>query len=343
MIGERVRHVREACQLTQEELARSSGVAQPTISQIEAGRILKPSTDVIERIAAATLYPATFFYLGPLPDMPEGRYRRMSRSSPKVSRQIRAQVRQIVELVQRAEPEIRLPAVAIDPIRATERVTDATIDQLAYSTRRLLGLGDRDPIPNVMRAVERGGVIVVRLPHGTPDHDGFSAWPDYGLEGRPVVAVTGSHPGDRDRFSVAHELGHLLLHTAREAQHPKLAESEAHLFAGAFLLPRSAAIELLRPPITLRVLMGVKAHFGVSMAMTARRAFQLELIDRQHYASLLKQLSARRWSRNEPIEVRPEEPQLIKKVVDRLAGSGSLRQRADRLSLPVFALAAIAA
>jgi Zn-dependent peptidase ImmA (M78 family)/DNA-binding XRE family transcriptional regulator len=342
VIGERVRLAREASRLTQQELADSAGLAQATVSEIEAGRVVEPAPEAIKDIALATGFPDTFFKGGPLPDLPEGRYRRLKRgTSIKIDKQVRAQTRQVLEVIQRSESVLKLPPVAIEARR--DRGLIADMESLAAQVRSSLGIGFRDPIPNMTRAVERAGVVVVRLPSELPFHDGFSAWPDYGLDGRPVIALTGHRSPDRERFTVAHELGHLVLHTLRgDDVTPKQAEDEANRFAGAVLIPLEAAKEAMRHPVTLRILMGVKAHYGVSIAAGAQRALDIGLISREHFISLRKQLSARQWTRQEPIDVTPEQPILIRKIVDGLAGSGSVLERARRISMPTFTLQAIA-
>jgi Zn-dependent peptidase ImmA (M78 family)/DNA-binding transcriptional regulator YdaS (Cro superfamily) len=340
VIGERVRLARESCRLTQAALAELAGVSQGTLSDLEAGRILSPAEDMVKRVASATQFPVAFFHLGPLPDLPEGSYRRLKRASSKVGKQVRAQVRQVVELVERSEEQrLRLPHVALQPVETLADIDE--IEEVAQEVRRSLGVGSRDPIPNLTRAVERAGVVVVWLPTEMEDHDGYSVWPDFGLGGRPVIAVSRGS-GDRDRFTIAHELGHLVLHSRRDPRTPNAAEREAHRFAGALLLPKEAALEAIRPPVTLRVLMGVKATFGSSIAMNAQRALDLQLIDRDHFVSLRKQLSKRGWTRSEPVEVAPEKAVLIAKVLDLMGGEGSLVQRAERVSMPPLTFRSLA-
>ena len=341
MIGERVHHARDACGLTQQELAGAAGLSQATVSEIEAGRVLNPAEDTVARIAQATQFPVGFFYRGPLPDLPEGHYRRLARGTMKVARQVRAQVRQVVEIVQASEANLKLPPVVLEPIRDVRDL--AAIEAIADMVRANLGLSPDDPIPNLTRAVERAGILVVHLPGRMKDHDSYASWPDFSLGGRPVIALTGGHPGDRDRFNVGHELGHLLLHTLRPNTDPRQAEAEANRFAGALLLPRRSAAEALRQPITLRVLMGVKATYGISIGMAAQRARDLELISKAQFVSLRKQLSARGWTREEPVDVTPERPLLISKIITILAGDGSTLERATRLSLPVFSFRALTA
>ncbi len=336
MIGERLRLAREACGLTQAELAELAEVTQGALSQIEAGRVLTPAPETVRAIANATGFPVKFFDLGPLPDLPEGNYRKQARGTSRADKQIRARARQIVELVQRSESVVGLPKVTITPV--DEAKDAAEIEELVVEIRDLLGVGASDPIPNLMRAMERAGVIVVRLPGEMRHHDSFSAWPDYGFGGRPIVVLTGGHTGDRDRFTVGHELGHLVLHTVRRGVEPAQAEAEAHRFAGALLLPKEAAREAMKAPLTLRDLMGVKATYGISIAASARRAWDLKLIGHEQYKSLNRQISARQWKKVEPVDVPSEQPVVVGKIVAALGGDGSTHQRADRAMVPAFML-----
>lgn len=342
MIGERVKLAREARQLTQVALASMAGVSQGTLSDLERGRITETAASVIEAIARATTFPVSFFYLGPLPDLPEGNYRKLKRGKSKVDHQIRAEVRQLTELVQRAERVMTLPAVTLKPLR--EAVSLDQLEEIASDTRVVLGVGQDDPIPNLTRAVERAGVVVVHLAETLDDHQGFSAWPDFGLDGRPILALPRGNPGDRDRFTTAHEVGHLLLHTLHRGAEPARAEKEANRFAGALLLPADAAVAAMKPPVTLRSLMDVKAQFGTSIAVGAQRARDLGVISQDHFVSLRKQISARGWTRGEPVDVPSEQPLVIKKVMRAMGGgTGSLQDQAGRAATPLFTYKALSA
>jgi Zn-dependent peptidase ImmA (M78 family)/DNA-binding XRE family transcriptional regulator len=340
MIGERVRHARDFCGLTQTALAELTGVLQSKISEIEAGRNTDPKTDDVGRIARATGFPMSFFYLGPLPDVPTGNFRRLKRGKAQVTRQIRAQTRQIIELIQRTEDTLRLPPVRLDPVDHID-----SLESVVAVFRDAAGVGERDPIPNLTRATERTGVVVARLPGEIPDHSGFSVWPDFGFGGRPVIVFSSSDAGDRQRFTIAHELGHLLLHSPMRDDEldAKGAEVEANRFAGALLLPEEAARESLRSPLTLATLAHVKATFGVSIGMGARRAFDLGLIDEVRFVSLRKQLTGRGWHHHEPVDVPNEEPLLIRRVLDAISSGKSAVDRDDSVEMPAFAYRSLAA
>jgi Zn-dependent peptidase ImmA (M78 family)/transcriptional regulator with XRE-family HTH domain len=340
MIGERVRHARDFCGLTQDGLAELAGVPQGRISEVEAGRDGSPKADVVAAIARATSFPVEFFYLGPLPDLPDGNFRRLKRGKTRVTRQVRAQARQIVEVVQRAEPLLTMPPVHIKPVRI---VGSDDIEGIAASVREDAGVGYFDPIPNLTRAVERAGVVVAAFAGEIPDHFGFSAWPDFGFDGRPIVVFAANDPGDRQRFTIGHELGHLILHSPlrQDELESRRAEAEANEFAGALLLPREVAMEAMRPPLTLHTLAQVKATFGVSIAMCIERAHGLKLISDERHLSLRKQLTGRGWHRHEPVEVPNETPVLIRRILELVGEGQTVADRATNVKMPLFAYRAL--
>lgn len=307
--------------MNQATLAQGAGVTQPAISLIERGG---PTSDhTLDAISGVTGYSLSFLKRGPLPELPDLtlHFRRRSNALRGEERRLRAYVRQGLELWLDLEEHLgntnvaEVPPVNIQP--HSEAIDEEAIESLALWTRRRLGVGSDDPIPNVLRMTERAGVIVF----GTSSihtHDAVSAWPDRPF-GRPVICYSKGRHGDRQRLSVAHEIGHLLLHQYRYVE-PKQAEREAFRFAAALLIPRQSALESIVPPVTLRTLAWTKSQWGVSIAALARRAFDLRIIGQSRYTSLMKQLSARGWRKEEPVEVAEEHPTVLAKMLRLVCG-----------------------
>jgi Zn-dependent peptidase ImmA (M78 family) len=103
-------------------------------------------------------------------------------------------------------------------------------------------------------------VWVVAIPVPLPQRDAFSTWAG-GDGSTPVIVVAATTAGDRRRFSVAHEVGHLVLHQIPQGSPDEL-ERQAYAFAEAFLLPEAAMRQVLVPPITLTTLADLKARWG---------------------------------------------------------------------------------
>jgi Zn-dependent peptidase ImmA (M78 family) len=200
-------------------------------------------------------------------------------------------------------------------------------------------VGPVDPIPNVIRAVERAGVMVIGSAHEIEKHYGASYWPDF-PEGRPVICFSRGLPGDSERLTIGHEVGHLRLHQLRTVD-DKTAEQEAFRFGSALLLPRPMAVKEIPCPVTLRGLVNVKARWGISIAALVKLCLDLELITPERATSLFKQISARGWRKNEPVEVAEEHPLLVRRVVEAATGTTKPAALAQRLGIPAIAISEI--
>jgi Zn-dependent peptidase ImmA (M78 family)/transcriptional regulator with XRE-family HTH domain len=308
----RLQQARELRGWTQTALAQQVGVHQSAIAQLETGR-MQPSPEVLDAISRATGFPPAFFTRPSGPVFPLGslRFRARAAMTARQRRQACWYAQTLYELmasmaVQTEYPAPRLPWLDSDPVVA------------AAVTRQAMGLPPDQPIGPLIRTLERGGVWVLAIPVPLPQRDACSAWAG-GDGATPVIVVAATPAGDRRRFSVAHELGHLVLHQVPEGS-PHALERQADLFAEAFLLPAAAMREALAPPITLTTLADLKARWGVSLQALIRRARTLEIIPHSHYQALSAQLGARGWRTQEPIAVPVERPRALRQLAELLYG-----------------------
>lgn len=182
------------------------------------------------------------------------------------------------------------------------------IEALAAAARDLIGARQDRVINNVIRCIERLGILVtgIELPDLSDRIDGMST--PKRTEDPFVMAIDFLKPGDRTRFSGAHELGHVLLHTESRPVNRESREAEADAFASAFLLPREPMLDELSPGLTLAGYARVKARWGVSIQAIIRRGLDLGVIDQDRYRSLHIQISSRGWRKSEPVEIPKEVP-----------------------------------
>jgi len=147
-----------------------------------------------------------------------------------------------------------------------------------------------------------------------------------------VKALSRNAPGDRQRFNLAHELGHLVLRIVGEL----IEERAVNRFAGAFLVPSEAAIQELgarRKALSYSELYLLKHRYGMSMQAWVYRAKDLGIISqsaaRAHFADFRRM----GWHRKEPGEqLDPEEPKRFERLVHRaLAEDLISRSRAEEL------------
>jgi Zn-dependent peptidase ImmA (M78 family)/transcriptional regulator with XRE-family HTH domain len=326
----RLRQARELRGLTQTALARQVGVHPSAIAQLETGRI-QPSPEVLEALGRATGFPPAFFTRpgGPLLPLGSLRFRARAAMTARQRRQAWGYAQTVYELmawmvVQTEYPAPRLPRLDNDPVAA------------AALTRQALGLAPDRPIGPLIRTLEHHGVWVLAIPVPLPRRDACSAWAG-GDGATPVLVVAATPAGDRRRFSVAHEVGHLVLHQVPQGA-PHALEQQADAFAEAFLLPAAAMCAAFVPPITLTTLADLKTRWGVSLQALIRRAHTLDLLTPSQYRSLSAQLGARGWRTQEPIAVPVERPRALRQLAELLYGRPmAYASLADALGLdPAF-------
>lgn len=318
--GDRIRLARELQRWTQQELVAATGEALTTaaLSQLETGQT-RPTPRTLAAIAQATRCPPAFFVARPQDRAPAGFFRSLRAASARDRRQYLARARLLHDFVGALEEYIALPDLDLPRYQLAAGDLDE-IERVAERVRADWDLGD-GPIRHVIRAIERRGVIMVRVADFTREIDAFSVC----FEERPVV-VLGSEKAvtARSRFDAAHELGHLVLHSDDEAG-TKDAERQAHEFAAAFLMPASAIRDQLPTRADWPTLMRLKTSWRVSIQALLRRALTLEVMSKQRYVSAMKAVSARGWRTTEPgdKELGPlEAPALLERALDALQEQG---------------------
>jgi transcriptional regulator with XRE-family HTH domain len=250
----RLQQAREVRGWTQTALARLVGVHQSAIAQLEVGR-MQPSPEVLAAISRSTGFPLAFFTRPSAPAFPVGslRFRARAAMTARQRRQASWYAQTLYELMAYMAAQTEYPAPCV-PQLASDPVAAAAI------TRQALGLAPDWPIGPLIRTLERGGVWVVAIPVALPPREAFSTWAG-GDAATPMIVVAATTAGDRRRFSVAHELGHLVLHQVPQGS-AHAVEQQADAFAAAFLLPEAAMRRVLVPPITLTTLADLKARWG---------------------------------------------------------------------------------
>ncbi|MCH9731683.1 MAG: XRE family transcriptional regulator [Actinomycetia bacterium] len=311
----------------QVEFAERLGVANGSISKIENGRMLVPD-DLIEQMASVLDCTPAFLVarerVGPTT---RPWLRAYADASKKTVDQQTADCTTAIE-VSEVLGLRRIPDSI--PIFDGDLSDDDAIEQFALDVRAAAQLGDADVVGNSIRAAERLGCLVLPMRNELGKHLGLSVRANL----VPVICVslaatehseTGV-PGDRQRFTVAHELGHLGLHAGlgppESAHDASRVEKQAHHFAGAFLGPGDALLQDLRGEgsrVTLRTLAILKERWGISIKALVMRFQGLGVIGSDQARSLYKQISARGWNKSEPIRVGGEEAIWLQRAIKHAA------------------------
>ena len=315
-VGDRVRRLRLSAGFSQSELADRAALTQATVSSAENGRL---RLDSVELGRLALHVRCTTSYLTRRDDDPLVSTRPWLRAYADAPKRAVDQQRAVCELLVESLDRLALRTLPdLLPVEAIDPNDDDGIEMLALDARRLADIADDAVVGNATRAAERLGCLVVPMHAELGRHVGLSLR----INQIPVVCVSRpSHdphrhvPGDRQRLTVLHELGHLALHTScpppdTSAEAAAL-ERQAHRFASAFLIPAEALsdeVDRSGGRVTLRTLGDIKKRWGVSIKALVVRCDQLGLLkSKDHARSLYKQISARGWNKNEPYPTGNEE------------------------------------
>lgn len=313
--GQRVRQAREIRRLTQPELAQAVGISQAAVSKIESSQ-LQPANDTVLALAFATGFPPPFFHWAPADDLPLGSLLYRAQTSLSASNRDRAHewTRLLWDTVGALATRLELIPVGLPRLQGEDPVAAARL------TRSELGIGPHEPIPHLINALERNGVLVLALPETMEGLDAFSVWAG-SQDQVPLVVISPKAAGDRQRLSVAHEAGHLVLHRPPVVG-IKQAELEAAAFAAELLMPADALRREIQIPVTLTQLAPLKPRWRVSIQALVRRSYDLDLISERHYRDLFKQVTIRGWRISEPanLAVELERPRGFRKMLEIIYG-----------------------
>ncbi|TAH34562.1 MAG: ImmA/IrrE family metallo-endopeptidase [Planctomycetota bacterium] len=300
---------REGCDLTQEELAIRIAYSQTKVSKIESGLRPLPSEDLPELARVLGQAPGFFSTRPPQRVMETGLYHQRSlKTAP--ARKLKAMDRKVDILQVRIEGLLHGLKLNVFPgFEPVEPEDAASVEDIARQIRRRWGLAS-GPALGLSERVERSGGIVVLLEFATPKDDGRSF---HNPPSPPVIVVNRSKPGDRQRWIIAHEVGHLIMHAYGSAGRD--AEREADRFAAEFLMPEEDIRPELYHPVTLERLTALKHRWRVSIQALARRAKDLGVISESRYIGIMSEISRRGWRKHEPVSVEQERPTLIDAVI----------------------------
>jgi len=298
---------RESRGLSQQALADALEVGQSYVSKIETG-VFAVSDEKLEALSRALDYPPHFFFQGGSllgVGISEMFHRKRQDVPQKVLSKIHAcveiRIRNLAALLRVMEMTCDVPHYGIDEF--------ADPEDIARMTRAHWHMS-RGPVQDVVQTLESMGVMIVEMDFETTKVDAISRWIP-GLP--PIFFVNVSIPKDRLRYTLAHELGHMVMH---DTASPNM-EDEANLFAAEFLMP-AQDVRADLAGLTLPKLAQMKRYWKVAMTALLVRAEQLETISMNKARSLWAQISAAGYKTHEPIELSldGEHPMLLHQLVE---------------------------
>ena len=288
---------------TQKEAAELIGVSQGKLSKAE-NQLQSLPDDVIAKIARVYDLPTSFFCRVEDRSAEEHFYFRRKVTIPvKTIESFKAQIQVLKLVLDDILSPIELPECTLPTLSPKEY----PIKDIAATIRQKLGIG-YGPVPNLTSILEKNGILVFKFDFGTNQLDGLSSITS---SGHKIIFLNNQMPNDRNRFSLAHEIGHIVMHIGQGQPGSEELEREANEFASAFLMPEDE-IGIMLANLNLATLAELKRRCRVSMRALIRRARDLNCLSDQGYRSFQISFSRLGYTKEEPVAIPVETPTVIR-------------------------------
>lgn len=285
---------REARGYSQADLAERSGVSRSYISKFEQDS-LQMSDELISKLMTVLKFQDSLFYAN-TDILPPALYRRRDTVPAKTLMQIDANINlfhmNIARLLNAMNKEA--PSIPVIPI-AESGSAEAAADKL----RKVWKL-NKGAIQNLTQVLEDHGIITVAMEFGTERVDSRSILID---DKFPVIFYNKKLLGDRLRFTLAYELGHIVMHTRTNLNTFTDLSKEANSFAAEFLMPKDEIAKDLGTNVDLELLAKLKGKWKASMHAILYRAVDLQVITENQKRYLINEFNKLKIRRREPKEL----------------------------------------
>lgn len=323
-IGQRIKLARKANNMSLRNLAEKAEISAMAISKYERD-LDTPSSSVLLRLAQALAVSIDFLFRPQTISVQLQAYRKHAALGVKEQEAIQMRIQEWLERYLEVEGFFPDEGQAVSlPVHTIQSINQ--VEDVALQLRENWNLG-LDPIENLTQLLEDRG-IKVGMVFGFEHFDAST----FIADGIPVIVSKAELPGDRQRFNLGHELGHLIL----DVEKGRDSEAICHRFVGAFIVPAQAAqFELgsRRTTLDMNELYLLKHKYGLSMQAWIFRARDLGIISENTAARLFQHFRASGWHRYEPGEaLPPERPLRMERLIYRaLAEDLISRSRAQEL------------
>lgn len=280
--------------------ALNNQLSRQALHRYEKGEVI-PDTEKINLLSKALNVNPDYFFRTTKVELGEVEFRKLSKMPQKEASIIKEITKEKLSRYLELEEILGLPNEFEDHLKDFEIVTKyEQVNRAAELLREKWDLG-YGPIFNIVELLEDKNIKVVDL-RVNDDFDGLQTRVNKTI---PVVAYNANkiNKPDRIRFTLLHELAHLLLKFGDITERQQ--ETLCHQFAGAVLLPEKTLKKELgeyRNKLSVNELGNIKKQYGISMQAIVMRAKDCGIIN-EHYTKqfffLIKQMN---WKIDEPVE-----------------------------------------
>lgn len=292
---------RESRGLSQHALSRRIDINQSYLSKLES-RLIEPNDDFLQKSSEELKFPINFFFQEGHKYPSKSFHRKKSKLSQTELSVISATANIMILHIRELLNDISLSSVGIKEVDTDSQ----TPEEIAQCIRNSWSI-PQGPINNMIECVELNGGVVMEIDTMSDAFDGVTITVP---ELPHAIFFNKNMPGDRIRFTIAHELGHAVMH-----RYPTVSmEEEANRFAAEFLMPKNEIKDSLYS-LSIPKLIQLKSFWKVSIGALLRRAKDLGTVTSEEYMKIYREMGRLGIIKVEPYPIDREQPQLFISII----------------------------
>jgi len=300
-------------------------ITKQALSKYEMGSML-PASDILGELARVLKVKPDYFIRQGIVELGQISFRKKKDLPHKTEESIIEKARDYVERYLEIENILGQEQKFSNPIQSLVIKTKEDAENAANKLREAWELGT-DPLPSLVEMLELKGIKVLLI----EDDDSIDGFATITSTGIPLVVVNVKGRSiERIRFTIIHELAHVLMILADEIKNnTKLTEVLCHCFSSCFIIPRKMLLKMIggnnRTYIAIKELIAIKEYFGISIRAILHRLLELNVITDNYYKRWAIFLNKEYGSKNEPGEYKGNEKiRLFEQLVARALSEGAI-------------------
>ena len=315
-IGINLKRIRLLKNLSLNEAGKLLNMTATAVSKYEKGEIIPDSKKLIDFANAYNVNSIDLLKVYNAPKMKFNSFRKRKRL---VGKNLELLENLIQDEVAKYLEVIELNNTVLQSIKLKKYLCNSLEDaeNAANDFRNFIKISNKQPISDLTNIFENLGIVIIHIKNPDERFNDFDGLSEFVNNIPVIVILDGIKDGARQRFTIAHELGHLLLNIKDEELDE---EKLCNRFASALLMPKEAVINefgLSRNHINFFELTAFKLEFKVSYTAIAYRLKDLNIISDYFYKNLSFYLS-QRIGKNDSNPIQPETSYQFKKIVYKL-------------------------
>lgn len=287
IIAYRVKNARKLRCLSQQEVADEIGVSKQMISKYEKGLSTPDSTKLIKLSKLFNL-KIDYFFKSYKIELGEINFRKKSRFSKRKQESLKELIKIKLENYLWLE-EILSIDYSFENIIQNDKINSLNdIEKTVLKLRKHWDIG-MDPIHNIVQLLEDNEIKVIELEDADEKFDGLACFVNNKY---PIIVVNKKFPVERKRFTLLHELGHLLLNLPD--CETSVEEKYCNKFAAEFLFPKKIVIEEFggkRNHITLPEFIATQKKYGISIQAIVYRLVDAKIFSHDKQKQFYQKLN----------------------------------------------------